>query len=289
MNGLTLAEFWDLFWPSLTASLLAGVLCGALGVFVVLRRVAFVSAALGQVSGLGVALGFLVGSFFGVDPHEQTPLYLDPVVLALVLTGALSTVLSLTGRAQRTSPESAVAFSYLVAAALALVALASPRIVQEAHEVNDLLFGSTVAVRQEHLVELAVVAFGVLLAGAFYFQDLVFVSFDREMARTLGLPVARLEAGLNLAIGVSVAVATRAVGALPVFGFLVLPAGAALIASERMGRLPGLSAAISATASLLGFYLSYVQNWPTGPLMVLCAAASWPLAWGARKLLTLSR
>jgi zinc transport system permease protein len=284
VTGLSLSDFWDLFWPSLTAALLAGVLCGALGVFVVLRRVAFVSAALGQVSGLGVALGFLVGSFFGVDPHAETPLYLDPVVMALLLTGALSALLSVTGRAQRTSPESAVAFSYLVAAALALVALASPRIVQEAHEVNDLLFGSTVAVRQEHLLELAVVTALVLGAGAVYFQDLIFVSFDREMARTLGLPVGRMEAGLNLAIGVSVAVATRAVGALPVFGFLVLPAGAALIASERMGWMPWLSAGISATAALLGFYLSYAQNWPTGPLMVLCAAASWPLAWGLRKL-----
>jgi zinc transport system permease protein len=163
-------------------------------------------------------------------------------------------------------------------------ALASPRIVQEAHEVNDLLFGSTVAVRQEHLVELAVVTVLVLAAGALYFQDLVFVSFDREMARTLGLPVGRLEAGLNLAIGVSVAVATRAVGALPVFGFLVLPAGAALIASERMGRMPWLSAGISAAAALLGFYLSYVQNWPTGPLMVQCAAETWPLAWGVQRL-----
>ncbi len=284
MNGLSLADFWDLFWPSLTASALAAVLCGALGVFVVLRRVAFVSAALGQVSGLGVALGFLVGSFFGVDPHGETPLYLDPVVMALVLTGALSTVLSVTSRAQRTSPESAVAFSYLVAAALALVALASPRIVQEAHEVNDLLFGSTVAVRQEHLVELAVVAVLVLSAGTFYFRDLVFVSFDREMARTLGLPVKRLEAGLNLAIGVSVAVATRAVGALPVFGFLVLPAGAALLASERMGALPFLSAGLAVVSALGGFYLSYVQNWPTGPLMVLCAAVTWPLAWGVQRL-----
>jgi zinc transport system permease protein len=284
VNGLSLADFWDLFWPSLTASALAAVLCGALGVFVVLRRVAFVSAALGQVSGLGVALGFLVGSFFGVDPHGETPLYLDPVVMALVLTGALSTVLSVTSRAQRTSPESAVAFSYLVAAALALVALASPRIVQEAHEVNDLLFGSTVAVRQEHLVELAVVAVLVLSAGTFYFRDLVFVSFDREMARTLGLPVKRLEAGLNLAIGVSVAVATRAVGALPVFGFLVLPAGAALLTSERMGALPFLSAGLAMASALGGFYLSYVQNWPTGPLMVLCAAATWPLAWAVQRL-----
>src|SRR4051812_679496 len=116
MEGLSVADFFDLFGPSIAAAVLAAILCGLLGVFVVLRRVAFVSAALGQISGLGIALGFLVGGLFGVDPHQPTPVYLDPVVMALVLTGSVSMVMSLTSRIQRTSPESSVAFAYLSAA-----------------------------------------------------------------------------------------------------------------------------------------------------------------------------
>lgn len=278
MPSLTFSEFWTLFWPSITASILAAVVSGLLGFFVVLRRVAFVSAALGQVSGLGVALGFYVGSVFGLDPHGPTPLWLDPVVMALVLSGGVSMLLALVSRVQRTSPESAVAFAYLSAAALALLALASPRIVQEAHEVGDLLFGSTVAVRQEHLVELLLVTLGVALFLLFFFKDLLFVSFDRETARTLGLPVLKLELFLNLFIGIAVAVATRAIGALPVFGFLVLPAGAALLAAQRTSWILALSVLGATSAALGGFFLSFKYNLPTGPMMVVCAAAYWPVA-----------
>ena len=76
-DALSPSDFWTLFAPSIIAAVVAAVMCGVLGVFVVLRRVAFVSAALGQLSGLGVATGFLLGTLFGLDPHERTPLYLE--------------------------------------------------------------------------------------------------------------------------------------------------------------------------------------------------------------------
>jgi zinc transport system permease protein len=277
-ESVSFSDFWALFAPSILASTVAAALCGVLGFFVVVRRVAFVSAALGQISGLGVAFGFFLGSVFGHDPHQPTPIWLDPVVIALVLTGGVAALLGYVSRIQRTTPESLVAFSYLAAAALALVVLASPRIVQEAHEVGDLLFGNSVAIRHEHLVELLVVAVLVLVSQVFLFKDLLLVSFDRDMARTLGLPVAALDVTLYLSIGVSVAVATRAIGALPVFAFLVLPAGAALLVSQRVLTVVALSVVGAVLAAGFGFYLSFVQSWPTGPLMVVCAAAFWPLA-----------
>ena len=109
-----------------------------------------------------------------------------------------------------------------------MLVLASPSIVQEAHEVGELLFGSAVAVREPNLVALAVAAVVVAVTHGALFKDLVFVSFDGETARSIGHPVARLDAALNLSIAVTVAMATRALGTLPVFAFLVLPAGAAL-------------------------------------------------------------
>jgi ABC-type Mn2+/Zn2+ transport system permease subunit len=291
VSGLSPGELWELFGTAIIASLAAAALSGLLGFFVVTRRVAFVSAALGQLSGLVVASGFLVGSYFGHHPHEHTPLWLDPVILALLVTALVAAAFAWVPRIQRTTPESVVAFAYLSAAALALLVLANPRMVQEAHEVGDLLFGNTVAVRREHLLELLVVAGLVGGSVLVLFKDLVFVSFDREMAQTLGLPVTRLDLWLYLSIGLSVAVATRAVGALPVFGFLVLPTGAALLVSQSVRWVVALSVAGAVVAAGGGFYLSFVSGlvdpgspggapWalPTGPTMVMCAAAYWPLA-----------
>ena len=277
-SSISFGDFWALFGNAIIAALLVAALCGYLGFFVLLRRLAFVSAALGQISGLGVAFGFFLGSYFGVDPHAPTPVYLDPVVLALLLSGVVSAALGNVSRVERTSPESLVALAYLASTALTILLLASPRIVQEAHEVGDLLFGNAVAIRREHFVELIVVALVVLCSHVFLFKDLLFVSFDREMAQAVGLPASRLELFLHVSIGISVAVATRAIGALPVFGFLVLPAGAALIASNSVRGVLGLSIGGAVLAAGGGFYLSFVESRPTGPLMVACAAAYWPLA-----------
>src|SRR5262249_56422906 len=73
-------SFWEAysFWrDSMAAVLLAGGMCAALGVYVVLRRVVFVGAALTQISGVGVALAFWLGSFLAADPHDA-PHWLDP-------------------------------------------------------------------------------------------------------------------------------------------------------------------------------------------------------------------
>ncbi len=274
---LDFVAFWELFGPAVIAALVAALLCGHLGFFVVTRRVAFVSAALGQISGLGVALGFLVGTFLGTDPHEQTPWWLDPMLMALLLTGVAAMALSSVSRFFRAPPESAVAFAYLSAAALAVIVLASPRMALEKHEIENLLFGNAVAVRHEHLFELVAVAAVVLLTQLAFFKDFLFVGFDREMARSLGLPVNKLELFLHLSIGVSVAVATRAC-------FLVLPAGAALLVSESVRGALALSIIGACLAAGVGFYVSYVGSWPTGPMMVACAALFWPLA-GSYRLL----
>lgn len=269
-------EAWFLWRDPMAAAIVAALLLGYLGVFVVLRRVAFVSAALSQISGLGVALAFWVGSFFGVDPHAPSaPWYASPVVFALVLTCGASILLGLPGRARRVSPESAVALAYLASSAAVLLVLASPRIAQEAHEVGELLFGNAVAVREEHLVSLAITALVVLAVHAVLFKDFLFVSFDPETARSVGYPVARLDAALNLSLGVAVAVATRAIGTLPVFAFLVLPAGAALLLSQRMRWVVVLSMVIAVVAAALGYYLSFVYSLPTGPTMAALCALAW--------------
>jgi zinc transport system permease protein len=273
---MSFLDAYFLWRDPMAASLVAALVLGYLGVFVVLRRIAFVSAALSQVSGLGVALAFYVGSFLGVDPHgEAIPWYASPVLYALLLSSAGSVLLGLPARARRVNPESVVALFYLAASASVVLVLASPRIVQEAHEVGELLFGSAVAVREEHLLELGAVAAVVLIVHAVFFKDFLFVSFDHETARSMGYPVARLDAALHLSLGIAAAVATRAIGTLPVFAFLVLPAGAALLIVQRMRRVVALSMGIAVVAAALGYYLSFRFSLPTGPTMAALCAAAW--------------
>jgi zinc transport system permease protein len=211
-----------------------------------------------------------------VDPHGNlVPWYISPVLLALLLSCAASMLLALPARARRAHPETLVALAYLAASAAVVLVLASPRIVQEAHEVGELLFGSAVAVREQNLVALAAAAVLVAVVHGALFKDFVFVSFDGETAAAVGYPVARLDAALNLTIAVAVAMTTRALGTLPVFAFLVLPAGAALLVARRLWSASVLAVGIAIVSAILGYYLSFVYQLPTGPTMAALCALAW--------------
>ena len=280
-------SFWDasfLWLEPMIASLIGAGLLGYLGFFVVLRRVAFMSAALSQVSGLGVATAFWVGSFFGVSPHDETAFWFSPVTFALGFALLGAAAFTLPARSKRVAPESVVALAYLAASALVIVVLNSPRIAQEAHEIGDLLFGNAVVVRREHLVQLAVAAVLVLGVHLVFFKDFLFTSFDPETASSLGVPVRKLDLALHATLAVSVAVSTRALGALPVFAFLVLPAGAALLFSQRLKVVLVLSVAFAMVSAAMGYWLSWTWSLPTGPVMVALAATFWGLG-GLKRLL----
>jgi zinc transport system permease protein len=87
-----------------------------------------------------------------------------------------------------------------------------------------------------------------------------------------GVGVFRYELLLNLTTAVVISVATRAVGALPVFAFTVIPAAAALMITERMRLTIALSIVFAVVAAAVGYYVSWVEQLPTGATMVVVAS-----------------
>ena len=73
-------ESWFLWRDPLAVAVIAAALCSFVGVYIVLKRIVFVSAAMSQMSGVGVAMAFLLCSVLGVDPHHA-PLYLHPLLV----------------------------------------------------------------------------------------------------------------------------------------------------------------------------------------------------------------
>ena len=130
---------------------------------------------------------------------------------------------------RRLSGESVIGIAYLVAAACVILILNSPHVTQEAHEVNDLLYGNAVAVPPEQLYIMSAAAIVVALVHGLFGKEFVFTTFDLEMARTLGLRTGFWSLLLFLTLALAISVSTRAIGALPVFAFTVIPPAAALL------------------------------------------------------------
>jgi zinc transport system permease protein len=255
--------------------ILAGFTLGLLGVFVVLRRAVFVTAAVSQAAALGVALAFYL------DIHLA--FHLPPVVLALVLALATTTVLALPFERLRLTREAALGLAFVTASGAAV--LIGDRIAQEAHDVSAILFGTAVLVRSRDLLLVALVAVVVLVSVIATYRGLKFSGFDAEGARVHHLPVRMLDLTLWALVAVSVSVATRALGALPVFAFAVVPAMAALSLVERLSRALALAACLGALAGGAGYLFAFFFAFPVGASQAIVAVALLALCWPLSLLL----
>lgn len=271
------AEFWagsDLWREPLLAGVLAAALLGYLGVFIVLKRMVFVSAALSEVSGVGVAFAFWVGALAGIDPHAHgaIPILLEPTWFSLLFACLAALVFSLRLGHRKLAPESIVGLLYIISSALVLAILNSPRIAQEAHAVGDILFGNAVTVPRQQIVALAIAGAAMIAVHVLFFKELVYVSYDPETAAVQSVGLFRYELLLNLSLALVISVATRAVGALPVFAFSVIPAAAALLLTERLRLTILLSVVFGVVAAAVGYYVSWIESLPTGASMVVVAS-----------------
>jgi zinc transport system permease protein len=267
VNGLddflAAREIWEI---PLAASVVAGALLGFLGVYVVLRRTVFVSAALTQLSTLGLVLALLVEERVHIETEhawEQLAVAMAFSVVGALVLGAF--------RARRIPAEASVGGAWVTASAL--VVLGSSRLVHAAHDLGGMVFGNAVAVSGGDLALLAGVAALCTAVHAAFAKEIAFASFDPETARALGMPVGLWDIVLFLTIGMAIPPAARALGALPVFAFLTLPATAALLL--RVGFRPAfaLAGAFGVVAAAAGYVLSWIGEIPTGATMVALAAA----------------
>lgn len=256
------AEGWHIYRDPVLCGGVAGLVLGVLGVFVVLRRAVFVTAAVTQAAGLGVAAAFLIQLRLG--------LALPPVLAAFAFCLGATSLLAL-GNVGKLSRESLVGFAYLATSAFAV--LVGDRITQGAHDIAAILFGSAVLVRPLDLTIVLGAGALVLAVHVWCLRGLVFSSFDPEAARVQGLPVRLLNRTLFLSIGLMVGVSARALGALPVFAFSVLPATTALLAGARLPWAFALATAVGVLSGAAGYLMAFFWQFPVGGSQTVVAAA----------------
>jgi len=247
-------------------SMLVGVSCAFLGVYIVAKRVVFLGAVLTQVSVLGLALTFL-------------PLFALPHTIgALAVTLATVVILSrmLTGKKTPRDSVLGVVFSTSVTARI-LIMQKTPKV--EAAEIENLLRGDILFVTPE-LFYLMAGAFVIAMAmHLLFFKEFTFVTFDPETAATQGFKARAWEMVFYLIAGMVISFATHMVGDLFVFGFLVVPPVAAMLLTRNVKMIFVVSVLIGLLTPVVGLFLAFVFDFPASPAIVGVASLVLGAAW----------
>lgn len=290
MEGLTWADFFEFFHFAITAALIAGLICPLIGAFLLVRRTGFYGIALPQFAAAGVAAGFvimpalelLLGVDLGADSMasgEHSALNIHLTWAALFTFGGLA-LLTFARQVGTETARIAAAFA-IASAATVLFAHASP--VGDIY-VHELLRGEILAIGLHELDTLAVVLGLVAVCVIVMHRDFALVSYDRDQARVLGLPVRRNELILQCLTGATVATGVMTVGPVVLFGFLVIPPLAARAVAKSMVGFLIWSAVLGFASGIVGLVLSKEFDWPLGPAVVISSTSVWLASYGAAKL-----
>lgn len=251
----------------LLGSTLLGLVGGVLGCFALLRRQSLLGDALAHAALPGVCLAFLVTG-------SKDPLPLAAGALAAGLAGALM-ILAIV-RWSRIKEDSGIGIVLSVFFGIGIVLLTYIQRLPTGNQsgLDTYLFGQAATLMERDLQVMGVLSAVVLTALALFYKELKLLTFDRDFAHSLGLPVRRLEILVTVLLVVVVVVGLRTVGVVLIVATLVTPAAAARQWTDSLGLMLVLAGAIGGGAGATGALISAgAARLPTGPVIVLVASA----------------
>jgi len=230
-----------------------------LGLHVIAREVIFVDLSLAQMAGLGSVVALL----YGVAPDSRTAFIFS---LLFTCIGAALFALTRTRGKGRVPHEAIIGIVYVVASAAAiLVADKAPR---GAEALHDVLEGSIIWITWPTILKKGAAYAGLGLLHFLLRKQFLKISFHPDDAERDGMRIRVWDFLFYLSFGVAVTMSVPVAGVLLVFTMLVVPAVVAFLFSRDIRKMVFISWGAGALASLLGLYISYVGNFPTGPLIV---------------------
>ena len=259
MSGL------ELMLPPFVACMILVAMLSYLGLHVIAREVIFVDLSLAQMA----ALGSLSALLFHVAPESPTTYVfalLATAVGAFLFAVTRSSTHGGTVGAGRVPQEAFIGIVYVVASAAAV--LVANKVPGGGEAVEKTLVGSLLWVTWKTIRNLAL---AYVALGIFQFalrRRFLTISFHPEQAEAQGWKVRLWDFLFYLSFGVVITLAVPIAGVLMVFSFLVVPAVIANLFTADKRKLTIIAWSAGALASILGLWLSYTKDLPTGPLVV---------------------
>jgi zinc/manganese transport system permease protein len=250
---------------ALAAGTVVAVTAAAIGWFMVVRGQTFAGHTLALVAFPGAAAAILLGL------PALAGYYAACTLAALVLAAV-----SWSGRGGRATESAAI--GAVQAFALALGFLFVNLYGGDLSDLGSLLFGTFLGVSDQQVWALAAAGAGAVALLAAAGRPLYFASLDAAVARGNGVPVAALEAGFLVLLGVAVAATSQITGALLVFALLVTPAAAAQRLTARPWPGMVIAVAIALAVTWLGLAIAYFTIYPIGFCVTSLAFAAYLVA-----------
>lgn len=244
--------------PFMQRAILAGVFLAALfavlGVFVVLKRMSFLSDGIAHASLAGVAIGILTG--------------LSPLLVALGLSAILGAAIAWLERNTKLASDAVIGLVFTGGLALGVVLLAFKRGYQP--ELVSFLFGNILSIQWSELA--IMVVFGLIIAVfiAFAYKKILLMLISQDLAHVGGINIPLYQTSLYVMIAIATVLGIKMLGIVLVSALMIMPVTMAKLIAKSFNQVVIISVIAAELMVLSGLVLSVILNLPTGAVIVLC-------------------
>ena len=247
---------FDFFRNALVAATMVGALTGLVGVFVVLRRMSYIGHGMSHAVFGGAVVGYVAGFNF---------------YLAAGIWGLISALLiNQTTRRRQIGADAAIGIVTTASFALGVALISRAQSVTR--NFDAALFGNLLGVSHTDLWVIAGVlalAIGVVF---FLYKQLLFLTFDVEVAPVYGVPAGWIDAVFSLVLAATIIASIRIMGVTLIAASLVIPPVVARLLTDRFAAMLVLSTLIGAAVAFTGMFVSYYFDVASGASIVLLSA-----------------
>jgi zinc transport system permease protein len=243
---------------ALLTGFLVSVICGIIGTFVVVNRIAFLAGGIAHAAYGGIGLAFFLGLPYLTGTLSFT-LFAAFIMAAVTLKAGA-----------RTDTFIGVLWATGMALGVLLLDLTPGYNV----DLMSYLFGSILAVPKSDLWQMFILCLMVVCIVMLFYHNFLALSYDKEFAQLRGLPVKSLYFLLIGMIAISIVMIIRVVGLILVIALLTIPPYIAEKYSSSLRMMMLISVLLCCTFTMVGLWLSYIFNLTSGATIIMIASAA---------------
>lgn len=268
MEFLRTVATYDFLANAMLAAILSGIACGIVGTYVTSRRMVFLSGGITHASFGGIGIAY----HFGLNPIAGAMVFAILSALGIEWAGARGKI----------REDSAIGIIWSVGMAVGLLFIfATPGY---APNLMSFLFGDILTVNNSNIIALAVLVAVLLAVMILFGRQVIYSAFDREYARSQGVPADAILAVMTVLTSVAIVLSIRIVGIVLLISLLSIPPAIAACFTKSYVKIATLASVFAMAGNVIGIYLAYKMNLPVGATTIILLA----IALFIVKLLTLS-
>jgi len=239
---------------ALIAGTIISILFGFLSFFVVMKKLSFLTVGISHAAFGGVALGILLGT--------------NPYTTAILFCIVVGYLISVYGEKSEYDTVIGILFAFTMALGVIFISLKQ----DYTFDIMSYLFGSILGITKTDIIALCVLIAVILLLFYLFFKEILFITFDKTVAKASGLPVQLFENAIILVLSFVIVFSIKLIGIILVSAFLIIPSAITMLFFDNYRKVIFWAVILNIFIFWTGFYLSYKFNLPTGATIVSLGA-----------------